>query len=254
MNEGCRLGQGEWVLLLNPDMSVPPGFLDEVEERANQLESASVPVGIVGFGLLNNDGSPQASSGELPTLKKSLLRLWLPRAYRKGRPVRAEQSISVPWVTGCCLLIRRQCLEELGGLDEDFFLYYEDVDFCLRARQHGWDVRMDPTLQVIHHRPLHVREVTPALRLMTRHALLTYGRKHWPRWQVWFLARLMQLESRFRRFRSLLRGREGDAQIHSELTSLIKDVVNGRAREVRRRLRRTADELREPSASQDGLT
>src|SRR5207249_7515050 len=52
----------------------------------------------------------------------------------------------VPWVTGCCLLVRRECLEELGGLDEDYFLYYEDVDLCLRARKRGWTVWYEPNL------------------------------------------------------------------------------------------------------------
>ena len=49
------------------------------------------------------------------------------------------------WVTGCCLLVRRDCLEQLGGFDPDFFLYYEDVDLCRRAREQGWTVAFEPT-------------------------------------------------------------------------------------------------------------
>ena len=73
-------------------------------------------------------------------------------------------------MTGCCLLVRRECWEELGGFDEDFFLYYEDVDLCRRARAAGWSVWYEPAVRVTHYRPLHTRPVPAPLRLMTRHA------------------------------------------------------------------------------------
>ena len=57
------------------------------------------------------------------------------------------------------MLVRRDCFEQLGGLDETFFLYYEDVDFCRRAREAGWSVWYDPALRVTHHFPLHTRAV-----------------------------------------------------------------------------------------------
>ena len=59
-------------------------------------------------------------------------------------------------------------LENLGGLDGDFFLYYEDVDLCRRARQRGWTVWHDPKLSAIHHHPLHARTLPVHLRLITR--------------------------------------------------------------------------------------
>src|SRR5205823_1397522 len=82
-NEGCRLSRGEWLLLLNPDVSVPDGFLDSVLARADGMRSADPRSGIAGFRLANDDGSWQLSTGRFPTLVSTLLgRLW-PRHRRK---------------------------------------------------------------------------------------------------------------------------------------------------------------------------
>ncbi len=195
VNEGCRLSQGEWFLLLNPDTTLSEGFLDSVLELADQLTACEPRAGIVGFHLRNADGSQQLSTGPFPTLATTLCRLLLPRRRRKYQTPRSTQRSVVPWVTGCCLLLRRDCLHELGGLDEDFFLYYEDVDLCVRARARGWSVWYEPNLAVVHHHPLHCRPVPAVLRLVTRHSLLTYAAKHWPRWQCRLLSRIVRTEA-----------------------------------------------------------
>ena len=114
----------------------------------------------------------------------------------------------VPWVTGCCLLIRRDYLRDLGGLDEDFFLYYEDVDLCRRAQARGWSVWYEPKMRAVHHRPLHGRAVPSPLRLCTRHGLLTYAAKHWGTFQFQALAGIVRLETWFRQWRAR---RSGDS-------------------------------------------
>ena len=73
------MSQGEWLLLLNPDMSVPPGFLDEVDRVARHLSAEDSRAGIIGFRLTHSDGSPQASSGPWPTFIRTLAGLCLPR-------------------------------------------------------------------------------------------------------------------------------------------------------------------------------
>ena len=169
----------DWVLLLNPDVTVEDGFLDDVVAFVEKLAVADPAAGVVGFRLRNRDGSAQASSGPFPTLARTLAGLFRPRSRRKctHRPESTRQPVD--WVTGGCLLVRRDCFRQLGGLDESFFLYYEDVDFCRRAAAAGWGVWFDPSLEVTHHWPLHLRRVPAPLRLMTRHALLTYAKKHW---------------------------------------------------------------------------
>jgi N-acetylglucosaminyl-diphospho-decaprenol L-rhamnosyltransferase len=233
VNEGARLSRGDWVLLLNPDVTLSPGFLDEALARAGQL--ADEPdVGVVGFGLRNPDGSRQLSTGPFPTLVGTLARLMLPRRRRKySEP---PPSGRVDWATGCCLLVRRRCWDELGGLDPAFFLYYEDVDLCRRARAAGWTVHHEPRLWVVHHHPLHGRCVPPHLRLITRHALLTYAAKHWPLWQRQVLAGIIGAEARARAAWARGRGDAGAEIIFYELASLAAEMAAGRPGAASRRL------------------
>jgi N-acetylglucosaminyl-diphospho-decaprenol L-rhamnosyltransferase len=119
VNEACRLSRGDWFLLLNPDMTLSSGFLDGVLGLTNQLEADAPRAGIVGFHLRNSDGSQQLSTGPFPTLFSTLARLALPRSRRKYQVPRSPERSPVPWVTGCCLLLRRSCLLELEGLDEE---------------------------------------------------------------------------------------------------------------------------------------
>jgi GT2 family glycosyltransferase len=246
VNEGVRLSRGDWVLLLNPDVTLSPGFLDDALARAGRL--ADEPdAGVVGFGLRNPDGSRQLSTGPFPTLAGTLARLLLPRRRRKY--AEPPPSGRVDWATGCCLLVRRQCWDDLGGLDPAFFLYYEDVDLCRRACAAGWSVRHEPTLWVVHHRPLHGRAVPPQLRLITRHALLTYATKHWPPWQRQILATIIRVEAGVRR--ALARGR-GDAaaeDLHDELARLAADVAADRPAAAARRLGRVVRRQEERRAS-----
>lgn len=225
-NEGCRLARGEWLLLLNPDVSVPPGFLDSVLDRADALRWAEPRGGVAGFRLANDDGSWQLSTGRFPTLLSTLAGPLRPRRVRKYVVPPPGGRVRVDWVTGCCLLARRDCWDDLGGLDERFFLYYEDVDLCKRAAARGWSVSYDPAVTITHHRPLHLREVPPHLRLITRHALLSYAGKHWPRWQADVLARVVRAEAGFR-------GPRGD-----EVAAVASDLLRGDERSARARLLR----------------
>jgi GT2 family glycosyltransferase len=236
VNEGCRLSRGQWFLLLNPDLALTDGFLDGALALMDRLDAEDPRAGVVGFQLLNGDGSPQLSSGNFPTLPGTLAGLLRPRARRKYRAVRSRQRCRVPWVTGCCLLLRRECLRELGGLDESFFLYYEDVDLCLRARSHGWSVWYEPGLRAVHHDPVHGRPVPPALRVLTRHSLLTYGRCHWPVWQFNLLAGVVRAEAWLRGLAARWRGDKAAAAIFATLGSIARDLRAGDAKGARRRL------------------
>jgi len=233
VNEGCRLSRGEWFLLLNPDTTLSEDFLDGVLALTGQLESHA---GIVGFHLRNSDGSQQLSCGPFPTLASTLGRLALPRHRRKYQAPRATERCRVPWVTGCCLLLRRQCLEELAGLDEDYFLYYEDVDLCRRARARGWSVWYEPNLAVIHHDPLHQRAVPAVLRLVTRHSLLTYAAKHWPAWQFRVLTGIVRAEAQARRLWAWWSGDPQQARAFQSLAALGRDLARADRAAARRRI------------------
>jgi hypothetical protein len=134
------------------------------------------------------------------------------------------------------LLVRRECWDDLRGLDGDFFLYYEDVDLCRRAGERGWSVWYDPAVSIVHHRPLHLRRVPAHLRLFTRHALLTYARKHWPAWQTRLLGGIVKLESMVRRWWASWKGDVEAKGVFAALERIAEDVPAGRVKRAHRRL------------------
>lgn len=243
VNEGCRRAQGQWLLLLNPDVRVPEEFLDSVLNAAESIAAEDPNAGIVGFQLRHDDESRQGSTGPFPTLSNVLAGLLRPRSRRRCQPLTGAQRRAVPWVTGCCLLVRRDCWQALGGFDEDYFLYYEDVDLCRRAHAAGWSVWYDPAVRVTHFRPLHTRRVPAALRLMTRHALLTYAAKHWPQWQFRLLGRLVRFEAGARQCLAALRGQREAARLFGRLRALAGDLFRGRGIRARQQLLRSARTL-----------
>lgn len=254
VNRGCARGRSRWTLLLNPDVTVPDGFLDDVLATLDGAAAAAAHTGVIGFRLRNPDGTNQASSGPHPTLMNTLAGLFLPRSRRKCRHASGPESRAVPWVTGGCLLVRRDCFEQLGGLDEKFFLYYEDADFCRRAADQGWSVVFDPALEVTHHWPLHARRVPAPLRLITRHALLTYARKHWSRWQATLLSAVVRAEAGLRRVAAKLRGNAVAAHCYGELYRIVGDINSGRDAQARQRIAFAAAFLAPVAAEQDGRT
>jgi N-acetylglucosaminyl-diphospho-decaprenol L-rhamnosyltransferase len=130
-------------------------------------------------------------------------------------------------VTGSCLLIRRQCLRDLGGFDESFFLYYEDVDLCRRAIDAGWAVCYEPNVMARHMEPLQNRLLTEPLRVITRHAALTYFHKHLSRWQFLGLAQIVKLEARLRSMLHRWRGRNEQAEMMDCLVELVQFMKQG---------------------------
>jgi N-acetylglucosaminyl-diphospho-decaprenol L-rhamnosyltransferase len=148
--------RGRSVLLLNPDTALPPGTLATLLRCLAEHPEA----GIVGPKLLRPDGSIHlACRRSFPTPDVALFRLsglsrLFPRSRLFGRYnltfVDPGVPLEVDSVCGACLLIRRQALEQIGPLDERFFMYGEDLDWCLRAKQAGWTVRYEPAAVVRH--------------------------------------------------------------------------------------------------------
>ena len=249
-NEGVRMARGEWALLLNPDTAVPEGFLDQLEALCRTLDHDDPRVGVVGLALRHADGSPQGSCGPMPTLARTLGGLFLPRRLRKCRPVAADDRVPVDWVTGCGMLIRRDCWADLGGFDEAFFLYYEDADFCRRAVAAGWSVWFEPALWLTHFKPLHTRQVPPEMRLMTRHALLTFAGKHWGGWRSRLISAVVWLEAIARQAAATVRCRP--SSLAGELRRLAADWLWNRPAAARRRVLQTSSLLTNCAGREDG--
>jgi GT2 family glycosyltransferase len=237
VNAGWRASRGRWLLLLNPDVLVPERFLGDVLRRiASFAERPGEPPAILGFRLLNADGTIQPSVGFEPSLLRSLRGVFLPRSRRKYQPETRTLAGPVPWVTGACALVDAALLETLGGMDEEFFLYYEEVALCRSAWALGRAVEHDPSIAVTHLRPLQNRPVSPPLRVITRASKLLYFRKHLPRWQFLGLATIVAAEARWRGAVAKGRGQEREAAAWRAIGGLARDARRGRwlsARAVR---------------------
>lgn len=154
-NQGLPLARGQWLLLLNPDTLVPAGGLEALLAFAAQHPEA----GVIGPRLLNADGSLQHSCRRFPTIWAALFRhtflgRLFPRAHWMQEYLMAEWCHDTPrevdWVSGACLLISRQAYTRVGQLDEGFYWGSEDVDYCYRVHQAGYQVLYTPEPAVTH--------------------------------------------------------------------------------------------------------
>lgn len=162
VNKAILACQSEYVLLLNPDIQVLPGSIQSLVDFLDGHQD----VGIAGAKLLNPDGTLQYSCRTfytLPTIvmRRTLLGKLFPRSRILARHLMSDWDHAsvrdVDWMLGACMLIRRSALRDVGLMDEHFFLYFEDVDWCYRMRKGGWRVTYVPHAQMLHH---HRREST----------------------------------------------------------------------------------------------
>jgi N-acetylglucosaminyl-diphospho-decaprenol L-rhamnosyltransferase len=149
VNQGAGEARGQALLLLNPDAVPQPGSV------ARLWEAFRAGAAVAGPQLLDPDGSPQPSAWDAPGLAAVLfdvlmLRVVWPRGGHRPLPA-SSGPVAVGCLSGACLLVGRSVFAGLGGLDEGFFLYHEDFDFCLRARAAGHHVWAVPAARVIHH-------------------------------------------------------------------------------------------------------
>ena len=154
-NDGWRAGSAPLVLFLNPDARLGEKSLRELV----RVLDADDRIGIAGPRLLAADGSVQFSQRRFPALRSTFaqalfLHRIFPQAMWTDEVVRDLAVYEAPgspdWLSGACLLVRRDVLERLGGWDDAFFLYSEDTDLCRRARNVGFDVRYVPTANATH--------------------------------------------------------------------------------------------------------
>lgn len=236
VNAGWRAAPGAWLLVLNPDVDAVDGLIGEALRRVDRFDAPEAdPPGVVGFGLRNEDDSPQPSVGAFPTLWRTVREQFIPRSRRKYQPDRRVRPGPVPWVTGACVLLNPGMMDEIGGMDEDFFLYYEEVALCRAATDRGWRVEFDPTLSVVHLRPLQDRAISPKMRVITRHSKLLYFRKHAPARQFLTLAAIVRLEAATRGAWARVLGRSVEADAWRAVGRVARGLVEGdgpRGREV----------------------
>jgi GT2 family glycosyltransferase len=184
-NEGIRRTRSELVLLLNSDTLVPEGAIDRLIAGLRELPGASV----VGPRIVDGQGNPELSFGRMIS-PLAELRQKLRARYASPARIAALTSTTreVDWVTAACLLVRRIDAEAAGLLDERYFMYCEDVDFCAAVRANGGKVYFTPAAHIVHLRGRSWRASPAATAEGYRRSQLAFYRKHHPAW-----VRILQL-------------------------------------------------------------
>ncbi len=188
-NQGISQSQGRYVILLNPDTEV---IGDALARMVDYME-AYPEMGLVGPQLLASDGSVQSSRRRFPSLataflESTILQRWFPsnRVTRRYYVLdRSDEELqAVDWVTGACLMVRRKTVDEVGLLDEDFFMYSEELDWCYRIKRAGWQVVYFPEAKIIHHGGKSSEQELPARHIHFQESKITFFRKHHGLWQA----------------------------------------------------------------------
>ncbi len=193
-NLGIRASARDLVLLLNSDTIVPPGAIDGMV--ADLL--ATPDVGALGPRIVDGEGRAELSFGRMMTPLNELRQKLIVGLQARGNLAArawiewATRRLSHPdWVSGACLLVRRDDALAAGLLDERYFLYAEDVDFCAAIRRLGKRIRFFPGAQIVHLRGRSGRQRPAATARAYRRSHLAFYDKHHPRWARvlrWYLA------------------------------------------------------------------
>jgi N-acetylglucosaminyl-diphospho-decaprenol L-rhamnosyltransferase len=180
-NRAIREVPGDPILLLNPDTIVPAGAIDRLMAHLQQHPDAAA----VGPRLVDGEGHVEISSGLLPSPRRELVRKALSRLHaQRLQPFTrwvdraARQPRRVDWVTGAAMLVRREAAEAVGLLDEEYELYWEDIDFCAALRARGWRVLFTPDAEIVHLRGRSASSAPLLADRAYRVSQLRFYRKH----------------------------------------------------------------------------
>lgn len=183
VNQAIKIAKGEYILLLNPDTLVHRYSLDALARVLDEEPT----VGACGPKILDVDGQIAKSIGYVPTFRSLLYGKTILRSlgifrqhYRKlnadifdySKQGDAEQ------ISGAAIMVRRSVLDRIGGMDETFFMYYEDVDLCLRIRKGGWRITYVSQAVITHTGGRSTVQVSAKKKMMLYRSLFIYLRKH----------------------------------------------------------------------------
>jgi GT2 family glycosyltransferase len=186
-NAGIRAASSgaRFVLLLNPDTVVPQGAVDRLIARLEAVPEAAV----AGPRLVNAEGLPELSFGPMVGPAGAARQKMIVGLHERGvswaRALVARLTARerfVAWVSGACLLVRRADADAVGWLDERYFMYLEDVDFCAAIRARGRRVLFTPAAEIVHLRGRSRAKAPAAVEAAYRRAQLAFYEKHHPGW------------------------------------------------------------------------
>ncbi len=199
VNQGVQKASGRYLLLLNPDTHIRDRA---IEELCSFMET-HLDVGIGGAQLFNSDGSKQNSVANFPSLatellNKSLLRWLFPDKF-PGKERNYLDPIEVDSVIGACMIVRREAIEQVGPLDEDYFLFLEETDWCYQMKKSGWRVYHIPQAKVIHYQGKSVEQERKRAKVeyfRSRYHFFKKNKGFW-QWLILLVGLVMRLIGEF---------------------------------------------------------
>ena len=217
-NQGVQSARGEFLLFLNSDAEIIGDALPRMVQRLEADKS----IGILGPMLVNGDGSFQLSYGRRIALASECYQKFLAPflekvRQRSTRPFRALRDVD--WVSGACLLTRRELFLEEPVFDTNMFLYFEDHDLCLRVRAMGQRVVFFPGARVRHHGGRSMAAIAAGTMIEYRKSQLYLYRKYLPSWQSNLLRRYLACKFRWKQWRT---GDENVKQAAATILELLK--------------------------------
>jgi GT2 family glycosyltransferase len=186
-NVALREATGNYLMLLNSDTEVLPGAIELMCAYLDEHPD----VGAIGPQLLNPDHTVQLSCRTFPSYRtalfhrKSLITRLFPQnrfsaQYLMTKTGHAD-TMEVDWVIGACLMTRREVVQQVGLLDEEFFMYAEDVDWCYRMRQAGWKIMYLPVAKVLHHYEKSASKAPFRMNFQRHRSMWRFYAKHYSR-------------------------------------------------------------------------
>ena len=237
-NLGLAAATGRHLLLLNPDTVCPAGSLRALSQRIDRLPDAAA----AGPRLIDGEGRPAACWGDFPAAWHHWRGLWdpaqrwLPRRWREpglGRTAEslryhraaadsATGAVPVPYLKGACLLMTRAAFAQVGPLDERFFMYFEEADWCRRARDLGWRIYLCPDVTVQHLEGKAAGLVAPFSLRQFQHSYRLYLAKHEAEGAVRRFRRAQRWEYRWKAWLRRLSPREADRALAARYASIAR--------------------------------
>lgn len=249
-NQATEVAKGKYIILLNSDTITHKNGLSLLVEAmenngigemtANSKHSGELDkLGIIAPTLLNPDGSIQNQGGSLPSLMTVAAQMlflddipfigkFFPSTQHTGMSDFAFQSydentpklISKGWIAGTAMLIRRELIDDIGMLDGNIFMYGEDQEYCMRARNHHWDVAIHPKAKITH-----FGFASSSSRNAIHGEIKGYlyiWKKHMPSWQLPILKLILWKGALLRQMIYTIRGKEVPASIYKDARALLK--------------------------------
>jgi hypothetical protein len=173
-NIGIKASRGDFILFLNTDTVVPPEALPSLLT----LMRGKPELGAIGPALVHENKRFQVSFGRKVSFFAEILQKFILNPYYKKALNHSSKPREVGWLSGACLFAGRPALEDAGLFDENFFLYFEDIDLCVRMREKGWRLVFFPGVKVIHTGAATTSVRRLQTRLENRRSQLYFYRKH----------------------------------------------------------------------------